>query len=257
MATETLTQEEESLAPQAPRTSDTITQRGHRGPVPLPSATPFPGETAVNSGARTPSRASPPRVAGSFPSKSYDPERRPRPLGPQSTYPSVQFSRAEGMSTPARNPAAAAPPAGDTVTQSERTRAELAEEAWRVLRALGATHNERVDADPTPFYFELVGWLRAAATSFLRGHVPSSYLPFFNNTRLVRRLNEVLHATTGTRDPMNLREYDLSEVVARAEQSHRTPVQVISEAGVTILITNQEPIRIGDETMSPPSTPRA
>ncbi|KAI4517374.1 hypothetical protein K525DRAFT_158345, partial [Schizophyllum commune Loenen D] len=254
MATETITQEEEA-ARNAPRTSDTITQRGHRGPVPLPSATLIPAESAPDNNGYTAVRNPISRAAGSFPSASPDQERRPRTLGSQSTYPSVQFSRAEGTSTPARTPAVAPRPASSTAPRNERTRAELAEEAWRVLRALGAAHNERVDADPTPYYFELVGWLRAASTSFLRGHVPSSYLPFFNNTRLVRRLNEVLHAATGARDPMNLREYDLTEVVARAEQSHRTPVQVISEAGVTVLIANQDPIRIGEATTTSPPQP--
>ncbi|KAL1684727.1 hypothetical protein GGG16DRAFT_11952, partial [Schizophyllum commune] len=249
MATHTYVQEDEpqNVRRNAPRTSDTITRRGHSGPVPLPTDSAFIpiGTIPASPQGTAPTYASPPYQAQG--SMYQTPGHAPySPWGAQSPFPSIHLSQAEYASTPAHpgHQPYAPPPRQDPLA-TPRGRAQ---EAWRIFRTMGEHQNAPAPDDVMDGFSEIISWLRYFAASFQRGYLWARHVPFFSNTRCARELADLLRATRSLpeNNDITLERYDLTDVVARAERSGQAPLQLLMSEGVSFATVEREPpITIG------------
>ncbi|KAI5895175.1 uncharacterized protein SCHCODRAFT_02476257, partial [Schizophyllum commune H4-8] len=252
MATNTITQEEptQNVRRNAPRTSDTITRRGHHGPVPLPTDSAFIpiGTIPASPQGTAPTYLSPPyQNQGSIP-YAY-PEQHRSSMANYPSFPSIHLSQAEYSSTPAhpavQHYATSRPQPRPDPLATPRGRAL---EAWRIFRLLGEHPHAAVPTDPMDGYVEIVQWLRYFAVSLQRGYVWTRHIPFFSDLRCARELADLLRATRDVPESHNIsfEEYDLTDLVGRAERSGLAPLQLREGEGVSFIRADREPpITIG------------
>ncbi|KAI4293921.1 hypothetical protein K525DRAFT_150218, partial [Schizophyllum commune Loenen D] len=253
MATHTYVQEDEpqNARRNAPRTSDTITRRGHPGPVPLPTDSAFIpiGIIPASPQGTAPTYASPPYQTQGSIMPAYPDHSRTHgtaPLAAYPSFPSIHLSQADYTSSPAQQGHLSyAPPPRQDPLATPRGRAQ---EAWRLFRMLGEHPSAPVPSDVLDGFSEIISWLRYFAASFQRVYLWARHVPFFSNTRCARELADLLRATRDLpeNNDITLERYDLTDVVARAERSGQAPLQLLMNEGISFATVEREPpITIG------------
>ncbi|KAI5895729.1 uncharacterized protein SCHCODRAFT_02476746, partial [Schizophyllum commune H4-8] len=223
-----------------PRLSDHITRRGHVGPVPLPSESVFIPVP--------PSHASPPRTPGNAPIPGMWPttptsQRSTAPLPTYPTQPSIHMSQADYASTPARQQPHTATMAGSLHPDPLATPEDCAREAWRIFVELGEQEGAIVPDDPMDAADAVIGWLRYFASSLKTGRIWTRHTRFYNDTQRMRALADLLRASREMGDNNYLEyDYDLTDLVDRAERTGQTPLHQIMSEGVPITTLDHAPV---------------
>ncbi|KAI4294153.1 hypothetical protein K525DRAFT_213329, partial [Schizophyllum commune Loenen D] len=225
----------------APRLSDHITRRGHVGPVPLPSESVyFPAPPAHTSPPRTPGNVA---IPGMWPTSTHAQPAPPVPTSALSPHPSIHLSQADFASTPARSH-----PHPGTMASSPRsdplaTPQGCAREAWRIFAELGEQEGAVIPDDPMDAVDAVIGWLRYFASSLKTGRIWTRHTRFYNDLGRMRAFANLLRASRNMGDNNYLEyDYDLTDLVSRAEREGRTPLHQIMNEGVPITTLDHAPV---------------
>ncbi|KAI5888433.1 uncharacterized protein SCHCODRAFT_02477124, partial [Schizophyllum commune H4-8] len=241
----------------APRLSDHITRRGHVGPVPLPSESVYiPAPPAHTSPPRatqyqTPGNAP---IPGMWPTSAHANPAQPTTtwypephtatdMSAHSQRPSIHLSQADFASTPARSLPHPATMANSPRPYPLATPQDCAREAWKIFVELGEQEGAVVPDDPMDAADAVIGWLRYFASSLKTGRIWTRHTRFYNDLGRMRAFADLLRASRDMGDNNYLEyDYDLTDLVSRAERAGQTPLHQIMSEGVPITPLDHAPV---------------